>query len=136
MRISYWSSDVCSSDLSTTDISRGRSADETPLAIELRHIRKAFGAVQANRDVCLAVKAGTIHGIVGENGAGKATLMSILSGFYETDSGETLIDGRTVASRQTGDPIAAGIGTVHTNIMRGTRLPEGENIRTRTNQER
>src|SRR3546814_18553431 len=85
MRISYWSSDVCSSDLSTTDISRGRSADETPLAIELRHISKAFGAVQANRDVCLAVKAGTIHGIVGENGAGKSTLMSILYGFYRSE---------------------------------------------------
>src|SRR3546814_11720848 len=110
MRISYWSSDVCSSDLSTTDISRGRSADETPLAIELRHISKDFGAVQANRDVCLAVKAGTIHGIVGENCAGKSTLMSILYGFYATENGETRIDGSPVGNRPSGRPIAPRTG--------------------------
>ena len=50
----------------------------TALAIELTNINKAFGPVQANRDVNLAVRKGTIHGIVGENGAGKSTLMSIL----------------------------------------------------------
>src|SRR3546814_18058752 len=126
MRISYWSSDVCSSDLSTTDISRGRSADETPLAIELRHISKAFGAVQANRDVCLAVKAGTIHGIVGENGAGKSTLMSILYGFYATDSGEILIDGRPVAIRASRDAIAAAIGRVHQHFILVDPLTGGE----------
>src|SRR3546814_11683930 len=93
---------------STTDISRGRSADETPLAIELRHISKAFGAVQANRDVCLAVKAGTIHGIVGENGAGQSTFMSILSGLSATDSGEILIACRQVAIRSSCDATCRG----------------------------
>src|SRR3546814_6169271 len=128
MRISYWSSDVCSSDLSTTDISRGRSADWTPLAIELLHISKAFGAVQANRDVCLAGKAETIHGIGGENGAGKSTLMSILYGFYETDSGEILIDGRPVAIRSSRDAIAAGIGMVHQHFMLVDTMTVVENI--------
>ena len=51
-------------------------------AVELRGIDKRFGDVHANRDVSLAVRPGTIHGIVGENGAGKSTLMSILYGFY------------------------------------------------------
>ena len=40
----------------------------TPYAIELRDISKRFGAVQANKDICLQVPAGTIHGIIGENG--------------------------------------------------------------------
>uniref|UniRef100_UPI003B3A75B5 ATP-binding cassette domain-containing protein n=1 Tax=Bosea sp. (in: a-proteobacteria) TaxID=1871050 RepID=UPI003B3A75B5 len=65
----------------------------TPPAIELIGISKRFGAVQANRDVSLAVAPGSIHGIVGENGAGKSTLMSILYGFYEADSGEIRVKG-------------------------------------------
>jgi simple sugar transport system ATP-binding protein len=40
--------------------------------IELRYISKAFGPVQANKNISLRVKSGTIHGIVGENGAGKS----------------------------------------------------------------
>ena len=51
------------------------------LAIELVGVSKSFGPVQANKDIHLAVRRGTIHGIVGENGAGKSTLMSILFGF-------------------------------------------------------
>ena len=49
-------------------------------ALELRNITKSFGAVVANKDISIAVKQGTIHGIIGENGAGKSTLMSILFG--------------------------------------------------------
>src|SRR3546814_16520466 len=63
-------------------------------AIELAGIDKRFGAVHANCDVSLRVAAGTVHGIVGENGACKSTLMSILYGFYEANPGETRIDGR------------------------------------------
>jgi simple sugar transport system ATP-binding protein len=125
----------------TTDISPGSPAagpvpahsggalpKEAPPAIELRHISKAFGTVQANRDVCLTVKAGTIHGIVGENGAGKSTLMSILYGFYEADSGEILIDGRPVAIRSSRDAIAAGIGMVHQHFMLVDTMTVVENI--------
>ena len=65
-----------------------------PLAIELVGISKSFGPVQANKDIHLAVRRGTIHGIVGENGAGKSTLMSILYGFYQADSGEIKVGGK------------------------------------------
>ncbi len=53
-----------------------------PPAIELVGIDKRFGAVHANKAISLAVPKGTIHGIVGENGAGMSTLMSTLSGSY------------------------------------------------------
>ena len=45
--------------------------DTAPLAIELRGISKAFGPVKANKDISIKVARGSIHGIIGENGAGK-----------------------------------------------------------------
>src|SRR5437762_3364439 len=62
--------------------------------LELRNITKRFGAVLANDGVSFTVKPGTIHAIVGENGAGKSTAMRIAYGFYTADSGEILIDGQ------------------------------------------
>ncbi|MBR7889289.1 ABC transporter ATP-binding protein [Marinomonas sp. A79] len=88
-----------------------------PYAIELRDISKRFGAVQANKDICLQVAAGTIHGIIGENGAGKSTLMSIIYGFYEADSGHIEVDGQRVQIRSSEDAIQAGIGMVHQHFM-------------------
>src|SRR5690606_3848281 len=63
-------------------------------AIELLGINKSFGPVRANKDIEFKVRRGTIHGIVGANGAGKSPLMSILYGFYTADSGETRVDGK------------------------------------------
>ena len=62
--------------------------------LELRNITKRFGAVLANDKVNIVVKPGTIHAIVGENGAGKSTAMRIAYGFYKADEGEILVDGQ------------------------------------------
>jgi len=86
-------------------------------AVELRGIDKRFGEVHANCDVSLAVRAGTIHGIVGENGAGKSTLMGILYGYYQPDRGEILVRGEPTAIRSAQDALAAGIGMVHQHFM-------------------
>src|SRR5438128_11128264 len=92
------------------------NADASP-AIELRGIDKWFGEVHANRDVSLAVRSGTIHGIVGENGAGKSTLMGILYGYYQPDRGEILVRGRPAVIRRAQDALAARIGMVHQHFM-------------------
>jgi ABC-type uncharacterized transport system ATPase subunit len=89
----------------------------TAPAVELRGIDKRFGDVHANRDVSLAVRPGTIHGIVGENGAGKSTLMGILYGYYQPDRGEILVRGKPIAIRSAQDALAAGIGMVHQHFM-------------------
>jgi general nucleoside transport system ATP-binding protein len=119
---------VADSTDTTSGQDSGGPAPQASPAIELRHVSKAFGAVQANRDVCLTVRAGTIHGIVGENGAGKSTLMSILYGFYEADSGEILIDGKPATIRTSRDAIAAGIGMVHQHFMLVDTMSVVENI--------
>jgi simple sugar transport system ATP-binding protein len=98
------------------------------IAVELRGIDKSFGAVQANRGVSLAVRRGTVHGLVGENGAGKSTAMSILYGTYQPDAGEIRVGGKLVRIRRSADAIALGIGMVHQHFMLVDDLTVAENL--------
>ncbi len=88
----------------------------TPL-IEFRNITKTFGAVTANSKLNLSIEAGSMHAIVGENGAGKSTAMKILFGLYQPDSGQLLIRGQRVDFRSPTDAMHAGIGMVHQHFM-------------------
>ena len=96
--------------------------------IELREISKRFGAVQANDRVSITVAPGSIHAVVGENGAGKSTAMRIAYGFYTPDSGEILIDGKPVRISTPADAIALGIGMVHQHFMLVDTMTVAENI--------
>src|SRR5215813_2248266 len=96
--------------------------------IEMRGVTKRFGAVTANKGVDLSIPANTIHAIVGENGAGKSTIMKILYGFYTADEGEIWIDG---VKREIGTPhdaIALGLGMVHQHFMLVPPMTALENI--------
>ena len=62
----------------------------SPPVLSLRSVSKAFGAVQALRDVSVDCHAGEIHALVGENGSGKSTLLGIASGFVHPDEGVNL----------------------------------------------
>ncbi len=93
------------------------AAAASEFAIELIKINKSFGPVHANKDIDLAIRRGSVHGIVGENGAGKSTLMSILYGFYTADSGEIRVDGTTHAITDSRHALALGIGMVHQHFM-------------------
>src|SRR6266446_2654389 len=96
--------------------------------LELRGITKTFGNVVANNDVSFTVQKGTIHAIVGENGAGKSTIMRIAYGFYKADSGEILVDGKNVSIKTPHDAIALGIGMVHQHFMLVDTMTVAENI--------
>lgn len=96
--------------------------------LELRNVTKTFGNVVANNDVSLKVEPGTIHAIVGENGAGKSTVMRIAYGFYTADSGEIFVDGKRVNINSPHDAIALGIGMVHQHFMLVDTMTVAENI--------
>lgn len=96
--------------------------------IELKNITKTFGNVIANKDVSIKVEPGTIHAIVGENGAGKSTIMRIAYGFYKADSGEIWVDGQPVNVRTPQDAIKLGIGMVHQHFMLVDTMSVAENI--------
>jgi general nucleoside transport system ATP-binding protein len=88
-----------------------------PPALETVAVNKWFGANHANRDVSLAVPKGSIHGVIGENGAGKSTIMSIVYGYLRADGGEIRVNGRPVAIRSPRDALGVGIGMVHQHFM-------------------
>jgi ABC-type uncharacterized transport system ATPase subunit len=88
-----------------------------PAAVELRELTKQFGGVVANAGVNLRVEAGEIHGVIGENGAGKSTAMKLLQGIYRPDSGEIYVYGKKREWASPADAIAAGIGMVHQHFM-------------------
>lgn len=101
---------------------------EVPLAVELKNVNKWFGAVHANKDVCLSVETGNIHGIVGENGAGKSTLVNILYGFYSIDSGTISVNGNKIIIRNSADALANGIAMVHQHFMLVPNFTVLENV--------
>jgi ABC-type uncharacterized transport system ATPase subunit len=98
------------------------------MRLELRDVTKRFGAVLANDHLNITVSSGTIHAIVGENGAGKSTAMRIAYGFYRADSGDILVDERVRHIRAPLDAIALGIGMVHQHFMLVRPMTVTENI--------
>src|SRR3954471_13726998 len=94
------------------------------LAVEFQGLCKSFHGVNANAGICLKVMKGSIHAIIGENGAGKSTAMKILFGVYPPDEGDILIDGKLWGGRMkpwsnTKEAIQCGIGMVHQHFMLG-----------------
>jgi general nucleoside transport system ATP-binding protein len=98
------------------------------MRLELRNVTKRFGAVLANDHLNITIDSGSIHAIVGENGAGKSTAMRIAYGFYTADSGEVLVDGTSRDIRAPRDAIALGIGMVHQHFMLVQPMTVAENI--------
>ncbi len=83
------------------------------MRVELKDIRKHFGAVKANDGISLVLEPGKIYALVGENGAGKSTLMKILSGFQPPTSGEILLDDQPVLFHSPADALAKGVGMLY-----------------------
>jgi simple sugar transport system ATP-binding protein len=92
------------------------TAATTP-EVELRGLTKRFGDVAANDGVNLEVERGTIHGVIGENGAGKSTAMKMLYGMFPPDAGEIWVCGKRRAWASPSEAIACGIGMVHQHFM-------------------
>ena len=96
--------------------------------IELKNITKRFGATIANNKINLAIPGNSIHAIVGENGAGKSTIMKILYGFYTADEGEIFVIGTKQNIQTPQDAIKLGIGMVHQHFMLVQTMSVLENI--------
>jgi len=98
------------------------------MPLELKGISKSFGNLQANNQIDLKVGKGEIHAILGENGAGKSTLMNIVYGLLQPDSGEILVDEKSVKILEPADAIKYGIGMVHQHFMLIPVFTVAENI--------
>jgi simple sugar transport system ATP-binding protein len=85
--------------------------------IEFKNISKEFSGCIANRNVSFRVEKGTLHGLIGENGAGKSTAMKMLFGLYQPTSGEIFVRGQSVKMQSPIHAMKLGIGMVHQHFM-------------------
>jgi ABC-type uncharacterized transport system ATPase subunit len=97
-------------------------------AVEMRGITKTFPGVTANDNINFTVEKGEIHGLLGENGAGKTVLMSVLYGLYSPDAGEIHIDGERAEIESPAAAMSLGIGMVHQHFMLVPSLTVAENV--------
>jgi len=98
------------------------------LAVQMKGITKRFPGVIANDNVDFSLKSGSIHGLLGENGAGKTVLMSILYGLHRPDSGQIFIGNTEVEIQSPAVAIEFSIGMVHQHFMLVPNLTVTENI--------
>ncbi|MDQ2767195.1 MAG: ATP-binding cassette domain-containing protein, partial [Gemmatimonadota bacterium] len=98
------------------------------LAVRMTGIAKRFGDCQAVRDARLEVMPGEIHALVGENGAGKSTMMRMLAGIYPPDAGTIEVFGRDVTGWSAAQAIGASVGMVHQHFMLVPTLTITENV--------
>ena len=96
--------------------------------VEMRGVNKSFGAVRALRDVDLVLYPGEILGLVGDNSAGKSTLMKILTGAYQRDSGEILVAGQPVHFKSPHESRDVGIEMIYQDFALCGNMDVGQNI--------
>lgn len=101
---------------------------DTPLALDVRGVTKAFGSIVALNNVSFTLRRGEIHALVGHNGAGKSTLVKVLAGVVSPDQGEVLIDGTPVTLANARQAQAAGIAVVEQELSLVPALTVLENI--------
>ncbi len=99
----------------------------TPL-VELKDISIAFGGIKAVDHVSLDLYPGEVVGLLGHNGAGKSTLIKCLSGAYQMDAGEILIDGKTTTISNPRDAREHNIETIYQTLALADNLDAASNL--------
>ncbi|MFN0193978.1 MAG: sugar ABC transporter ATP-binding protein [Aestuariivirga sp.] len=97
-------------------------------ALQVSHVSKSFPGVKALNDVSMTFHAGSVHALLGENGAGKSTVIKIVTGIHQQDEGEVTMDGKPVRFANPRQAAAGGLGVVHQERNLINRFSVGENI--------
>lgn len=98
------------------------------MLLELKGVQKRFGGVTALRSGDLSVEAGEVHLVMGENGAGKSTMMKIIAGMQRRDGGEMKWKGQSADFGNPTEAAAVGIAMVHQESLLAPHLSIAENI--------
>jgi len=98
------------------------------VVFEVRNVSKAFGGLQAVRDVSMKVVNGEILGIIGPNGAGKTTFFNLLNGFTRPDQGQILLEGTDIVGARPYQICAAGVGRTFQVVRPFRRMTVLENV--------
>jgi len=112
----------------TTPEIAGAPADNAQPLLAARGIHKAYGGVHAVEDVTLEFPAGTVTALVGDNGAGKSSLIKILAGALQPDAGHLEVDGQPVRFSSPAAARAAGVETVYQDLALADHRDVVENL--------
>lgn len=96
--------------------------------LEMKNINKSFSGVKVLNQVHLEIAAGEVHALMGENGAGKSTMMKILMGIYEADSGEILFENVPYVAKNPRHAMELGISMIHQELNPILDMKVFENI--------
>ena len=96
--------------------------------VAMKDIEKSFPGVRALHNAQLDLRPGEVHALMGENGAGKSTMMKILAGIYRRDGGEILLDGKPVEINSPRQAQDLGIGIIHQELNLMPHLTAAQNI--------
>lgn len=113
---------------SSADMVTGTRNASGSVVVEARAIHKTFGHVEALRGADFEARAGQVTALIGDNGAGKSSLVKILSGVYGADEGELLIDNTPVRPTSPQDIQTRGIETVYQDLALAGDLTPYENV--------
>ena len=98
------------------------------ILLKMEKISKEFPGVRALDNVSLEVREGTVHALMGENGAGKYTLMKCLFGIYEKNAGRIFLDGKEVSFKNPKDALEHGVAMVHQELNQALKRNVMDNI--------
>jgi len=96
--------------------------------LELKDVRKTFGAIEALRGVTFSVDEGSVVGLVGDNGAGKSTLMKTITGVYRPDGGDIRFNGVSLVGKDPGEIRRAGIEMIYQDLALARMRDVASNI--------
>ncbi len=113
--------------LATSSRAEGITAGAAPL-LTLSSVSKRFPGVRALHEVSLTLRSGEVMALIGENGAGKSTIVKILTGLYWPDEGQILMEGRPVSFASPRDAWAAGVTAIHQETVMFDELSVAENV--------
>src|SRR5689334_16487690 len=101
---------------------------EATALLEVHDVTKSFGAVAAVQGVSFPLYGGEAHALVGENGAGKSTIVKMLAGVHRPDAGTLEVDGTALTLSGPADAKAAGIAVIYQEPTLFPDLSVAENI--------
>ncbi len=96
--------------------------------LEVAHVSKRFGGLQALSDVSLSIERGQIYGLIGPNGAGKTTFFNVITGLYSPDAGSFKLEGRAYKPNAVHEVARAGIARTFQNIRLFADMTALENV--------
>ncbi|MCM3652286.1 sugar ABC transporter ATP-binding protein [Metabacillus litoralis] len=96
--------------------------------LEMKDVSKSFSSVKVLHNISLEIQKGEVHVLLGENGAGKSTIIKILTGAYSKDTGEIKWEGQKVDIIQPKDAIDIGIATIYQELNLIPQLSIADNI--------